>query len=57
MKLNKKIKIGIYCGSIPSTTFIENLINGLSKYFEVHVYGTMNEKIVCLLYTSPSPRD
>ena len=46
MQFNKKIKIGIYCGAIPSTTFIENLIHGLSQYFEVHVYGKMNEKTV-----------
>jgi glycosyltransferase involved in cell wall biosynthesis len=46
MQFNKKIKIGIYCGAIPSTTFIENLICGLSQYFEVHVYGKMNEKTV-----------
>ena len=45
MTVNKKIKIGIYSGEIPSSIFIENLIIGLSKYFSVHVYGTLNKRI------------
>ena len=45
MSFNKKIKIGIYSGEIPSSKFIENLIVGLSRYFPVYVYGTLNENI------------
>ena len=45
MSFNKKIKIGIYSGEIPSSKFVENLIIGLSRYFPVYVYGTLNENI------------
>ena len=45
MSFNKKIKIGIYSGEIPSSKFIENLIIGLSRYFQVYVYGTLNKNI------------
>lgn len=38
--MSKKIKIAIYSGVIPSTTFIERLINGVaSNDFEVYLYG------------------
>lgn len=41
----KQFKIGIYSGDIPSTTFIENLIIGLSNHFIIHVYGRLNKKV------------
>lgn len=43
--MNKIIKIAIYSGTIPSTTFIENLIEGLAmKKVEVYLFGKMEEQ-------------
>ncbi len=38
--MEKKIKVAIYSGIVPSTTFIENLIKGLSKSgLEIYIFG------------------
>lgn len=37
--MNKKRNIAIYSGNIPSTTFIENLIKGISAKYEVLLFG------------------
>lgn len=43
--MNKKLKIAIYSGEIPSTTFIERLIDGLStKDCEILLFGRINKK-------------
>ncbi|HEY9169191.1 MAG TPA: glycosyltransferase family 4 protein [Lutibacter sp.] len=47
--MNKKINIAIYSGNIPSTTFIENLIKGISNKHEVLLFGKLKSK---LEYTS-----
>ena len=41
----QEIKIGIFSGKVPSTTFVENLIIGLSKNFIVHVYGRQYKNV------------
>jgi colanic acid/amylovoran biosynthesis glycosyltransferase len=44
--LIKNIKIAIYTGTIPSTTFIERLILGLSeKGLKIYLFGFQNKKI------------
>ena len=43
MKNKPKITIGIYVGGIPPTTFINNLIIGLSKYYNVNIYGLQSK--------------
>lgn len=41
-----KLKIAIYSGDIPSTTFIENLIEALSEQeFEVYLFGKLRRKV------------
>lgn len=41
---NKTLKIAIYSGKIPSTTFIERLISGLSEQgCTVHLFGTISK--------------
>ena len=40
----KKLKIAIYSGSIPSTTFIENLINGMSDSHSIFLFGKQRVK-------------
>jgi glycosyltransferase involved in cell wall biosynthesis len=42
--LSKKNSIAIYSGSIPSTTFIENLIDGISKNHKVFLFGKLKSK-------------
>lgn len=42
--MNKTIKIAIYSGSIPSTTFIENLIEEVAKYHDVLLFGTKKKQ-------------
>lgn len=37
--MNKKLKISIYSGSIPSTTFIENLIKSIALKHKVILFG------------------
>lgn len=44
--MNKKLNIAIYSGSIPSTTFIENLIEGVSKKYDVILFGKLKTKPV-----------
>lgn len=40
------MKIAIYSGNIPSTTFIENLINGLAgSGFEILLFGKLNKEV------------
>jgi colanic acid/amylovoran biosynthesis glycosyltransferase len=40
------LRVAIYSGNIPSTTFIENLINGLSKSgFEILLFGKRHKKM------------
>lgn len=51
--MSKKSTIAIYSGSIPSTTFIENLIVGLSKNHTVYLFGKLKSK---LSYDSDSIR-
>ncbi len=47
----KRIKVAIYSGAIPSTTFIERLIEGLAEQgFEVILFGRVKQPIN---YTSP----
>lgn len=41
----KKIKIAVYSGEVPSTTFIERLINGLSdEGYNVFLFGYLKKK-------------
>lgn len=43
--MNKKLKIAVYSGDIPSTTFIERLIEGLSaKNCEIILFGIIKRK-------------
>ncbi|NVK51419.1 MAG: glycosyltransferase family 4 protein [Flavobacteriaceae bacterium] len=41
----KKRTIAIYSGTIPTTTFIENLINGISKTETVYLFGKKRRNI------------
>ena len=44
--MNRKLKIAIYSGEIPSTTFIERLIEGLStKACDILLFGILKKKI------------
>jgi len=44
--LKNKIKIAVYSGSIPSTTFIERLILGLSnKGYQIYLFGYCKKKV------------
>tara|TARA_R110002111_G_scaffold259176_2_gene328946 strand:+ start:8902 stop:10092 length:1191 start_codon:yes stop_codon:yes gene_type:complete len=43
--LNKKLKIAIYSGQIPSTTFIESLVTAIAEHHEVLLFGTQNKSI------------
>ncbi len=36
------MKIAIFSGVIPSTTFIEHLIDGIAKQHEVYLFGVVN---------------
>ena len=42
--MNKKLKIAIYSGSIPSSTFIENLIKGMAIQHIVLLFGKQKSK-------------
>jgi glycosyltransferase involved in cell wall biosynthesis len=46
--MKKKLKIAIYSGSIPSTTFIEQLIKGISEKHTVYLFGKEKEHVPCL---------
>jgi glycosyltransferase involved in cell wall biosynthesis len=39
------VKIAIYSGEIPTTTFIENLIQGLAQKNQLLLFGTMKRKV------------
>ena len=39
----KPLKIAIFSGEIPSTTFIEHVIEGVSEHHEVYLYGVANK--------------
>lgn len=39
----RKIKIAIFSGTIPSSTFVEHLINGIAKEHEVLLFGVVNK--------------
>lgn len=41
---DKKLKIAVYSGEIPSTTFIERLINGLSEHAIIILFGQIKTK-------------
>ncbi|RZL47959.1 MAG: glycosyltransferase [Pedobacter sp.] len=44
--MSKKIKIAVYSGEVPSTTFIERLINGLSEEgYSVLLFGYLKKRI------------
>ena len=44
--VNKKLNIAIYSGNIPSTTFIENLIEGLSESgFGIYLFGKQTKVV------------
>jgi len=44
--MSKKIKIAVYSGEVPSTTFIERLINGLSgEGYNVLLFGYLKKSI------------
>ncbi|MFD2542036.1 glycosyltransferase family 4 protein [Lacinutrix gracilariae] len=40
--MSKKVKIAIYSGAIPSTTFVERLIVGIAKHYDVLIFGVQN---------------
>jgi len=40
--MSKRLKIAIFSGDIPSTTFVEQLILGVAKTHEVFLFGTMS---------------
>ncbi|WP_338733338.1 glycosyltransferase family 4 protein [Mangrovimonas cancribranchiae] len=40
-----KLKIAIYTGAIPSSTFIEHLIDGVAKHHEVLLFGTIKKEV------------
>ncbi|MCK5816005.1 MAG: glycosyltransferase, partial [Flavobacteriaceae bacterium] len=45
--MKHKLKIAIYSGAVPSTTFIERLIDGLAeKGAEIYLFGIQRKKIV-----------
>lgn len=37
-------RIAIFSGEIPSTTFIEHLVNGVSRQYEVYLFGVIKKK-------------
>lgn len=45
--MGKQLKIAIYSGNIPSTTFIENLIQGLAQSnVKIFLFGKVNKKMI-----------
>ncbi|WP_452218801.1 glycosyltransferase family 4 protein [Lacinutrix undariae] len=49
--MKQKLKIAIFSGNIPSTTFVEHLIQGVAEKHEVFLFGTMSAKTQ---YASPN---
>lgn len=49
--MNKNLKIAIYSGVVPSTTFIERLIYGLAeKGIQMYLFGSQNSKVTSHKY-------
>ena len=44
--MKKRLKIAIFSGNIPSTSFIERLIDGVSQYHEVLLFGMQKKSVV-----------
>lgn len=44
--MKKRLKIAIFSGAIPSSTFIENLITGVAQKHEVFLFGVVEQRIV-----------
>ncbi|WP_353777927.1 glycosyltransferase [Winogradskyella sp. 3972H.M.0a.05] len=44
--MSKRLKIAIFSGAIPSSTFVEHLINNISDYHNVYLFGVVNKKTV-----------
>ncbi|MBT8270547.1 MAG: hypothetical protein KJO25_00745, partial [Bacteroidia bacterium] len=42
---HKRLRIAIFSGSIPSTTFIEHLIESLSEFHDIYLFGTRSKKV------------
>ncbi|WP_299114681.1 glycosyltransferase family 4 protein [uncultured Winogradskyella sp.] len=51
--MNKQLKIAIFSGNIPSTSFIERLINGVAEHHEVFLFGIQKKNVN---YTSKNIR-
>ncbi|SHH39059.1 glycosyltransferase family 4 protein [Winogradskyella jejuensis] len=43
--MKERLKIAIFSGNIPSTSFIERLIDGVSKHHEVLLFGMQKQKV------------
>ncbi|WP_435139229.1 glycosyltransferase family 4 protein [Formosa sp. A9] len=43
--MSKRLKIAILSGTIPSTTFIEHLINGVAETHDVYLFGVLHKKV------------
>ena len=41
--MKPKLKIAIYSGAIPSTTFVEHLIEGIATNYDVFIFGVENK--------------
>ena len=41
--MKKQLKIALFSGTIPSTSFIERLIEGVSKHHEVLLFGVQKK--------------
>jgi len=42
--MTRQLKIAIFSGSIPSTTFIENVIEGVANYHQVYLFGVLSKE-------------
>ena len=54
LKYAKDSDITIHAGDVGNDKLIDNIKN---HTLFVGVYGNIDDHLVCLLYTSPSPRD
>ncbi len=43
--MGSRLKIAVFSGTIPSTTFIEHLINGVSQTHEVYLFGVQTNPV------------
>ena len=62
MPIKKKLKIGIVAGEYSGDALGAGIIHALKNQNDVDLFGVGGPKLVsqgliCLLYTSPSPRD